>query len=83
MTRFEKILYLADSLEPTRTSPCVNQLRKLALEDLDAAMGMALCKSIQSIRERGLPVYKDTLEACEYYASGTEERKENIHVNTR
>ena len=39
MTRLEKILYLADMIEPNRDYPGVENLRRLAREDLDAAVG--------------------------------------------
>ncbi len=67
MNRLEKILYLADMIEPTRDFPGVEELRELALQDLDRCMARALSMSVQNIQERGLTVYKDTLEAYHWY----------------
>ncbi len=67
MSSFEKIIYLADMIEPTRSFPGVDDLRKLALEDLNLAMCLALEQSVESIRQRGMPVFKDTLDACSWY----------------
>lgn len=67
MTQFEKILYLADYIEPTRDFDGVDELRELAYEDLDRAMAKALGMTIDEIRCAGREVYIDTLEAHEWY----------------
>ena len=76
MNQLEKILYLADKLEQTRDYPGVKRLRGLAKKDLDAAMAESLRMTVQDIRDRHLDVYKDTLEAAEFYASRADEIKE-------
>lgn len=76
MNLFEKILYLADMIEPKRDFPGVAQLRTLAYEDLESAMAEALRLSVESIRQRNLYVYKDTLEAYRWYSFRAEENKE-------
>ena len=67
MTTLEKILYLADFIEPTRDFPGLDELRELAYKDLDAAMALALSLSMGDIRRRGHEVYKDTLDAYRWY----------------
>ncbi len=67
MTRFEKILYLADYIEPTRDFEGIDALRDLAFEDLDAAMALGLNMTIEEIRRSGREVYVDTLKAYEWY----------------
>lgn len=69
MNLFEKILYLADMIEPNRDFPGVDRLRKLAEEDLDRCMCQALQMSVQILQQRKMQVYKDTLEACQWYSS--------------
>lgn len=69
MNRLEKILYLADMIEPNRDFPGVEELRALAEQDLDRCMAHALAMSVQNIQERGLTVYKDTLEAYHWYST--------------
>ena len=67
MTRFEKILYLADYIEPTRDFEGIGALRALAFEDLDAAMALGLRMTIEEIRRAGREVFADTLKAYEWY----------------
>jgi len=69
MSLLEKIIYLADCIEPTREYPSVEKLRALSYEDIDAAMAFALEKSIENIRANGDEPYKDTIEACVWYNS--------------
>lgn len=76
MDLLEKILYLADKIEPTRSFPGVESVRELAAEDLDAAMGKMLFLSTRSILRRKMTVYKDTLDACRFYASRVPDNKE-------
>ena len=68
MTLLEKILYLADYIEPTRDFPGVEKLRELCYEDIDAAMALGLSMSLEEIRSHGGKPYKDTEEACEWYS---------------
>ena len=67
MTRFEKILYLADYIEPTRDFDGIEELRALAYEDLDAAMALGLKMTIEEIRRSGREVFVDTLNAYDWY----------------
>ena len=67
MSLLEKIIYLADIIEPTRDYPGVEELRELCYEDIDAAMALALERSIEHIREKGKEAYRDTVEACQWY----------------
>lgn len=65
MSRLEKILYLADAIEPGRDYPQVKQLRKAAEEDLDKACVLCMERSMEYVRSTGAPVDQDTIEACE------------------
>ena len=67
MTDLEKIIYLADMVEPNRTFPAAVRIRKLCFEDLDAAMRDALEFSVESVKERNLPLDETTVRALEYY----------------
>lgn len=66
MSLLEKIIYLADAIEPSRDYPGVESLRKLAYEDLDGACLIALERSIQYVRERGLVLDENTVEARDF-----------------
>ena len=63
MSRLEKILYLADAIEPGRQYPGVETARKLAGESLDKACFFSMERSIRYIRERGLFLHQDTIQA--------------------
>ena len=64
MTLLEKIIYLADYIEPTRDFPGVDALRELAYEDLDRAMLLGLQMTIEEVRSHGEEPYIDTITAC-------------------
>ena len=67
MTCFEKILYLADYIEPTRAFDGIDELRKLAFQDLDAAMTMGLKMTIDEVCRSGYELCSDTLDAYEWF----------------
>ncbi len=75
MTLFEKLIYLADYIEPTRDFPGVEELRKLAYRDLDEAMLMGLRMTIAEVRAGGKEPYIDTLTACQWYETRLMERR--------
>ena len=66
MTLLEKILYIADYMEPNRDFPGVERLRKLAYEDLDQAVLSGCEMSIQEMADRNLPVHQNTLQARDW-----------------
>ena len=63
MTLLEKVLYLADYIEPTRDFPGVEELRKRCYENLDAGLLLGLEMTIREMEERGAPIHPKTLEA--------------------
>ena len=67
MSLFEKILYLADYIEPTRDFEGIDELRELAFSDLDGAMVLGLGMTIDEIRRSGREPYVDTLDAYAWY----------------
>ncbi len=69
MALLDKILYMADYMEPNRDFDGVERLRKLAYEDLDAAVIAGCETSIQEMEDRGLEVHKNTLAAREWLLS--------------
>lgn len=72
MSLAEKIIYIADYIEPNRDFPEVEQLRTLAYQDLDGAVALGALLSIQEMEERGRRVHHNTLEAYEFYRKGTQ-----------
>ena len=63
MTTLEKILYVADYMEPNRAFDGVERLRELAYTDLDQALLLGVETTIQEMRDRQLPVHTNTLRA--------------------
>ena len=70
MSRLEKILYLADYMEPTRSFDGVEELRRLSYLDLDRAMELGLSMSISDLKARHKEIHPMTEKAMEYYNSG-------------
>lgn len=65
MTLLEKILYLADYMEPNRDFPGVERLRELAYTDLDAAVALGCEMSIAEMKEKGRKVHPNTQAALD------------------
>ena len=63
MSLLEKIIYLADYLEPQRSFPGVDELRELAKEDLAAALVQAMDLTLIRVIERGLLIHPRTVAA--------------------
>lgn len=63
MTLLEKVIYLADYIEPTRSFPGVETLRKVCYEDLDAGLRLGLDMTIGEMESRNAPIHPKTLEA--------------------
>ncbi len=66
MTLLEKIIYLADYIEPTRDFPGVEELRRTVYEDLDRGLLMGLTMTIDEMEEMGNPVHHMTRDARDY-----------------
>ena len=67
MTLLEKIIYLADYIEPTRDFPGVEKLRELAYEDIDAALSLGLEMSLEEVRSHGVEPHRNSIDAYEWY----------------
>jgi len=63
MSRLDKIIFLADYLEPTRRFEEAKELRELAGRDLDGAYRRALETKIRHIQSRGRPLHPRSLRA--------------------
>ena len=66
MTTLEKILYVADYMEPNRDFEGVERLRALAYEDLDRALLLGVETTIQEMIDRQLPIHSNTLAARDW-----------------
>ena len=66
MTLLDKILYMADYIEPNRDFEGVERLRRLAYTDLDQAMLLGVESTIREMEERGVPVHINTIQARQW-----------------
>ena len=66
MTTLEKIIYIADYMEPNRDFPGVEKLRELAAADLDAAMLMGLEMTAEHLQRQGAIMGIHSLEAIAF-----------------
>ena len=69
--KLDKIIYIADMIEPGRDFPGVDRLRALAQEDLDTAVYAGLADTVAFVRQRGKAVHPDSLAALHELARGT------------
>ena len=81
MSLLEKILFLADAIEPNRKYPGVDALRAMAQYDLDKACLTSLTRTIEYVRSQGQELDPRTQEAAEdlrytmYSGNPAEERR--------
>jgi len=61
MTILDKVIYLADMIEPSRSFEGVDRIRNAS--SLDEMMRLALLRSIWYIKEKGNPIHPATLRA--------------------
>ncbi|PAM94525.1 phosphohydrolase, partial [Flavobacterium sp. IR1] len=61
MTLLEKVVFLADYIEPGRQFKGVSEVRELSEKDLDEAIIKSLENTITFLMKRRQPVYPDTL----------------------
>ncbi|MBO1512239.1 bis(5'-nucleosyl)-tetraphosphatase (symmetrical) YqeK [Metabacillus bambusae] len=62
MTLLEKIIYVADYIEPGRHFPGVEEVRELAQSDLDLALIKSLQNTMMFLLKKNHAVYPDTFQ---------------------
>ena len=63
MNLLEKIIYVADYMEPCRDFPGVEKLRELAFSDMDAALRLGLEMTLDHLAEQGSEVSPQSRDA--------------------
>ena len=66
MNLLEKIVYVADYMEPNRNFPGVDALRQLAFRDIDLALKTGLEMTVAMLRQQNREVSKESLEALQW-----------------
>lgn len=80
MSFFEKIIYLADYIEPGRTYPGADALRKLAESDFDEAIIAALSNTIVFVAQNGGLIHPDTVLTRNEYLLRKQQKKCKINL---
>ena len=79
MTMLEKIIYIADYIEPGRNKAAdLPRVRKLAFEDLDACMAEILCDTLKYRSRVGGPLDPSTQLAYEFYRQYQKEQTDPV-----
>lgn len=74
MSILDKIIYVADMIEPMRDFPGVDEIRKAAYEDIDKAFIMGLKQSIVFNAEKNKIIHPDTISAWNYMLGDTKQK---------
>lgn len=72
MNLLEKIIYVADYMEPNRNFPGVEKLRELAFSDMDAALRLGLEMTLQHLANLGDEVSPESRQALDYLKNRSE-----------
>lgn len=67
MSDLEKIIYVADMVEPNRKFTGVDELRQLKEQGLDVMMEACIKHSIEFLVSKNQPVFPDSLKCYEYF----------------
>ena len=63
MNTLEKVIYVADYMEPNRDFPGVEELRSLAYTDLDKALKLGLTMTVNLLKEQGREISPESQQA--------------------
>ena len=66
MSLLEKIIYVADYMEPNRDFPGVEELRRLAFSDLNAALKLGLEMTLEHLKRQGAEVSPESRDALAF-----------------
>lgn len=74
MQILEKIIFVADYIEPNRSNlPQLNTIRQLAFENIDKAIEMICNSTIEYLKSNDADIDTETLNTLEYYKSQNNE----------
>ena len=75
MTLLDKVLYVADYIEPGRDFPAVAEARLLASQSLDQAVAFETAQTIVHLAKKGIPIYPQTVDTYNAYVHYLKEDK--------
>ena len=80
MTMLEKIIYIADYIEPNRKIiPGLQEIRGLVFQDIDRAVYLSAQRTVRYLKDGGRAVDPMTVSTCEYYKK--KKKKGDTHMN--
>ena len=77
MSMLEKIIFVADALEPMRDFEKVDDLRTLVYEDLDLVVYLLTQLTVNTLRSKKLAISPDSLDCLKFY------EKRNLKRNAK
>ena len=69
MNMLEKIIYVADYMEPNRDFPGVEKLRELAYTDINKALKLGLEMTLSMLKEQGRAISPESQQALDFLNS--------------
>ncbi|MGI5937008.1 MAG: nicotinate (nicotinamide) nucleotide adenylyltransferase [Oscillospiraceae bacterium] len=75
MSLLEKIIYLADYIEPTRSFKGLSALKALAYEDIDEALLLGLEMTLDELKRTGVTPHRNSIDAMEFLKTRRERFK--------
>lgn len=72
MSKLEKIIYIADKIEPTRKFDGVEQLRLLAYQNIDLAILKSLNDTIKYVIDKNQLLHEETIKARNFLLKNKE-----------
>lgn len=66
MTSLEKVIYVADYIEPGRRFPGVEEVREIAKQNLNDALLQSIKNLISFLLTKNQPIYPDTFKTLNY-----------------
>ncbi|MER0123124.1 bis(5'-nucleosyl)-tetraphosphatase (symmetrical) YqeK [Streptococcus sp. ZJ93] len=67
MTLLDKVLYVADYIEPNRDFPGVDEARRLAKQSLEQAVAYETAQTVAHLAKKAIPIYPQTIETYNAY----------------
>ena len=71
MSTLEKLIYIADLIEPGRDFPGIENLRNIANQSIDEAMKACIVHSVAYLIERRVAVFPDSIECYNEHVQRT------------
>ena len=75
MSDLDKVVYVADYIEPNRDFPGVEEAREIACISLNRAVAYETAHTVEYLAHKGLPIFPQTLETYNAYVGFMKDNK--------